>query len=83
MSRALDSAILQRAGVSAFVVTTEPFRPAVDRIVALQKSDVPLPFVVLDHPVQNIPPELVQQRAVQLADWAERLLDGEIGPGSP
>ncbi|SDG34379.1 UGSC family (seleno)protein [Pseudonocardia oroxyli] len=83
MSRALDSAILQRAGVSAFVVTTEPFRAAVDRIFALQKSDVPLPFVVLDHPVQNIPPELVEQRAVQLADWAERLLNGDVGPEAP
>lgn len=49
----------------------------VDGILAFQQTDRPLPVIVLDHPTQNLPQEKVRERARQLADAAERLLNGE------
>jgi hypothetical protein len=63
--------------VAAFVILTEPFREMVDGILAFQQTDRPLPVIVLDHPTQNLPQEKVRERARQLADAAERLLNGE------
>lgn len=69
--------ILQKQGVAAFVVLTVPFGDQIRRVMAYQRSDRPLPAVVLDHPLQNISEETKRARAVQLADAAERLLNGE------
>jgi hypothetical protein len=69
--------LLQRAGVAAFVILTEPFRDMVAGILAFQDTDRPLPVIVLDHPTQNLGPDKVLERARQLADAAERLLNGE------
>jgi dienelactone hydrolase len=68
--------LLQRLGVTAIVVLTEPFRTMVEAMLAYQETDRPLPAVVLDHPMQNITPDEIDQRARQLADAAERLLAG-------
>jgi hypothetical protein len=53
--------------------------------MALQGSDRPLPAVVLDHPTQTLTLEQLAPRSRQLADAAERLLNGEEpeGPGRP
>ena len=69
--------ILQKAGVAAFVVLTEPFRDQIERVMAYQRADRPLPAVVLPHPLQNVGPEALEQRALRLADAAEKLLRGE------
>ena len=68
---------LQRAGVAAFVILTEPFREQMDRVMAYQPTDRPLPAIVLPHPIQNASPEDLKARAEVLADAAERLLRGE------
>ena len=69
--------LLQREGVAAFCVLTEPFRDQVERVMAYHTSDRPLPPVVLPHPTQNVPPDVLRQRAAVLADAVQRLLRGE------
>ena len=56
---------------------TAPFRTTVKAMLAFQETDRDLPTIVLDHPMQNISPEAIDQRAHQLADAAQRLLAGE------
>jgi hypothetical protein len=58
-------------------VLTEPFADQVERAVAYYTIDRSLPPVVLPHPMQNIGPDQIENRAVVLADAAERLLRGE------
>lgn len=41
-----------------------------------QPSDRTLPAIVIDHPTQMVPDELLRRRAEQIADAAQRLLDG-------
>lgn len=69
--------LLQRLGVAAIVVVTEPFKDVVDNVLAFQETDRPLPAVVLPHPMQNISDEELDERARRLADAAVRLLAGE------
>lgn len=66
--------MLQRAGVAAFVILTEPFRTQVERVMTYQRTDRPLPTVTLEHPVQLIGQAEVQRRAEALADAAMELL---------
>ncbi len=63
--------------MAAFAVLTTPYGDQVGRAMAYQKSDRPLPGVVLDHPVQNLGSDELGARSRQLADAAERLLKGE------
>ena len=74
--------LLQRRGVAALVILTEPFRDQIDRVMAYQPSDRPLPAIVLPHPMQNIGPAELQARSNALADAAERLLRGDRGEGA-
>jgi hypothetical protein len=69
--------LLQRRGVAAVVILTEPFADQIARVMAYQPSDRPLPAVVVAHPMQNLGAAELQARAVQIADAAERLLRGE------
>jgi hypothetical protein len=69
--------LLQRKGVAAFVILTEAFGDQIERVMTYHKSDQPLPAVVINHPMQNVSPEELRARAVQIADAAERLLKGE------
>jgi len=63
--------------VAAFVILTEPFGDQVDRMMAYQPSDRPLPAIVIDHPMQNVGSDALQARAVQIADAVEKLLRDE------
>ena len=56
---------------------TEPFGDQIGRAVAYYETDRTLPAVVLPHPMQNIGPDELENRALVLADTAERLLRGE------
>jgi len=67
---------LQRSGVAGFAVLTAPFGDQIERAMAYQPADRPLPAVVIDHPTQMVAPEVLRQRATQIADAVERLLDG-------
>ncbi len=75
MGGALDSVLLQRAGVAGFTILTTPFGDRVRDITAFQETDRPLPAIVLTHPMQNISDEELDQRAAELADAVQRLLD--------
>jgi hypothetical protein len=68
--------------VAAFAILTEPFASQIDRAMAYERSDRPLPAVVLRHPMQNLSEEELVARARDLADAAERLLRGD-DPGRP
>lgn len=76
MGGALDSVLLQRAGVAGFTILTVPFQQRVKDITAYQETDRPLLPIVLTHPMQNISADELEMRAVELADAAERLLKG-------
>jgi len=69
--------LLQRKGAAAFVVLTEAFGDQIQRVMTYHSSDIPLPAVVIDHPMQNVGVEELKARARQIADSAERLLKGE------
>lgn len=69
--------MLQRLGVAAIAVLTEPFRSMVGKMLEFQETDRPLPYVVLDHPMQNLDAVGIEARAQQLAAAAQRLLAGE------
>jgi hypothetical protein len=42
-----------------------------------QPSDIPLPAIVIDHPTQMVDDDVLYQRAQQIADAAQRLLNNE------
>jgi hypothetical protein len=46
-------------------------------MLEFQETDRPLPYIVLDHPMQNLDADGVEARAQQLAAAAQRLLAGE------
>jgi hypothetical protein len=69
--------LLQRLGVAAFVILTAPFETVVAKMLEFQETDRPLPYIVLDHPMQNLRADGVEARAQQLAAAAQRLLAGE------
>ena len=69
--------LLQRRGVAALVVLTEPFADQIARVMAYQSSDRPLPAVVVQHPMQNVGPDELRARSRQIADAAQRVLRGE------
>jgi hypothetical protein len=68
---------LQKLGVAAFVIMTEPFATQVDRVMAYQSADRELPVIKLPHPTQNIDADTMQKRAEYIADMAQKLLDGK------
>lgn len=58
------------------MVLTKPFEEMAKTVLAFYETDRSLPAVILDHPTQNLSPEELPARSVQLADAAMRLLDG-------
>jgi len=56
-------------------VLTAPFGDQVERAMAYQPADRPLPAIVIDHPTQMVGQDVLRQRAAQIADAVERLLD--------
>lgn len=56
------------------MVLTAPFQDQMARVMAYQTTDRALPAVVLPHPMQNIGPDEIEDRARRLADQAEQLM---------
>lgn len=54
---------------------TAPFGDQVERAMAYQPADRPLPAIVIDHPTQMVGQDVLRQRAAQIADAVERLLE--------
>jgi hypothetical protein len=42
-----------------------------------QPSDIPLPAIVINHPTQMVSDDVLYQRAQQIADAAQHLLNNE------
>ncbi len=64
-------------GVAGFAVLTQPFGPQIDRCMTYQPSDKALPAIIIDHPTQMVEDDVLRQRAEQLADAIQRLLNDE------
>lgn len=45
--------------------------------MAYETTDIPIPVVVIRHPIQNITPDEMEERAQTIADAAVRLLKGQ------
>ena len=56
---------------------TEPFGDQVNRSMAYQPSDKPLPAIVVSHPTQMVEDDVLRDRAREIADAVERLLKDE------
>jgi hypothetical protein len=54
-----------------------PFSDQIDRVMAYQNADRPVPAIVIDHPTQNISSDEVELRAHAIADAVERKLRGD------
>ena len=61
---------------------TAPFGNQINRATAYQPSDRPFPYIVVDHPIQMISPEEMKERARQIVDAIEKLLNDEM-PDNP
>jgi hypothetical protein len=59
---------------------TRPFEEVLDRILSYYKADRPLPRIVIEHPLQNLAADRLAQRALQIADAIEQMLEG-VQPG--
>lgn len=62
--------------MSAFVILTEPFAEMAKTVMTYYETDRELPAVLIEHPTQNLEPEQLPSRSMQIADAAERLLEG-------
>ena len=71
---------LQKAGVCAFTILTGPFVDQMERVMAYQSTDCPLPAVAIAHPIQNVSLDEMRRRAEAIADAAIALLDGTYAP---
>lgn len=56
---------------------TIPFADQLDRAMAYYPTDRPMPSITLNHPMQMITDDEINDRAVQLVEAAIALLDGE------
>jgi hypothetical protein len=56
---------------------TEPFGGQIDRAMVYQPSNIPLPAIVINHPTQMVEDNILYQRAEQIADAAQHLLNNE------
>lgn len=63
--------------MAGFAILTAPFGEQIGRAMAYQPADRPLPAIVIDHPVQMVPEDVLRQRGAQIAAAALRLLEGE------
>ena len=62
-----DAITLVERGIPAVAVITEPFVPTVRAIQATRKAQEPR-FVVMPHPLANLTPKEVRERATRLVE---------------
>lgn len=61
--------------MAGFAVLTQPFGPQIDRCMTYQPSDRRLPAIIIDHPTQMVTDDVLQQRAEQVANAIQRLMN--------
>ncbi len=67
---------LQQRGAAAVPILTRPFEDVLVRILSYYQSTQPMPYIAIEHPIQNLEPAELAERARQIAAAAEALLDG-------
>ncbi|HSK05233.1 MAG TPA: hypothetical protein VK932_28490 [Kofleriaceae bacterium] len=67
---------LQQRGATAVPILTRPFEDVLLRILSYYQSTQPMPHVAIDHPIQNLEPAALADRARQIAAAAIALLEG-------
>jgi hypothetical protein len=55
-------------------ILTDAFQAQMERVMSYYQADRPLPVVVVPHPMQNVGPDELEDRALRIADQAEQLL---------
>ena len=74
----LDAILLERAGVPAIAVITEPFRPT-GEAMATSWGMPGYRFLEVPHPIANLGDKELDERADRLADEVVTLLRGVSG----
>lgn len=62
--------------MAAFAILTVPFAEMAQTVTAFYETDRPLPAVLIEHPTQNLEPDQLPSRSMQIADAAQRILEG-------
>ena len=68
-----DAISLEKMGVPAAVICTEPFVSSADAMAKMGGIEG-YPYVVVPHPLGSLSPELLRERAVQAAPDVLRIL---------
>ena len=66
---------MQKRGATAVPILTRPFENVLDRILSYYKTSERLPFIAVEHPIQNVGPAELADRARQIVAAAVRMLD--------
>jgi hypothetical protein len=67
---------LQQRGATAAPILTRPFEDVLLRILSYYQSTEPMPHIAIEHPIQNLEPAALADRARQIAAAAAALLEG-------
>ena len=55
-------------------ILTDAFQDQMERVMAYYTTDRPMPVVIVPHPMQNLGPDELDDRARRIADQIEQLL---------
>jgi len=78
----LDAILLERAGLPAVAVVTEPFRPTGEAMAAAWGM-VGYPFLAIPHPISNLGDKDLDARADALVAPVVALLTGDTASTPP
>jgi hypothetical protein len=67
---------LQQRGAVALPILTHPFEDVLARILSYYQTTEPMPHIAIEHPIQNLAPEQLAERARAIAAAAAALLEG-------
>ena len=58
-------------------ILTRPFKDVLERILSYYRTTSPMPFISIDHPMQNVDATALAARARQIADAVEAMLGAD------
>ncbi len=70
-----DGIEMERRGVPAAVICTEPFRPTVETVAKVRGMDG-YPVAYIPHPVGSLTEDQLRERAKEIAPEIKKLLTG-------
>ena len=56
-------------------ILTRPYQDVLERILSCYQTTSPMPFISIDHPMQNVDATALADRARQIADAVQTMLD--------